>query len=168
MARKSLKSLKRSTDPWNLPNFHMTVVLVHVKRWKKFEGCKRKLSLVRHQTCIVPSRNHEPSSELLRFVRGVCPNFGQTCQIFYHIILVHDITSTKVSCVSDLFLFFGIKMPCHSMLNCVIAVRPICSEIPSNLLHMELNRTQVHEIWVFKPLWIAVAWRCSSNLNYGH
>ena len=76
-----------------------------------------------------------------------------------------DITSTKVSYISD---FFGIKMPCHSMLNCVIAVRPICLKIPSNLLHMELNRTQVHEIWVFKPLWLAVACTCSSNFNYGH
>ena len=58
----------------------MTVVLVHVKRREKFEGRKRKLSPVRHQTCIVPSRNQEPSSELLRFVRGVCPNVRQTCQ----------------------------------------------------------------------------------------
>ena len=83
-----LNVFKRSNDPWNFPNFHMTVVLVHVKHRKKFEGRKRKLSPVRHQTCIVPSRNHEPSSELLRFVRGVCPNFRQTCQFFYHIILV--------------------------------------------------------------------------------
>ena len=52
----------------------MTVVLV--------------LSPVRHQTCIVPSRNHEPSSELLQSVRSVCPNFRQTCQFLYHIILV--------------------------------------------------------------------------------
>ena len=44
-----------------------------------------------------------------------------------------------------IYLFFGIKMPCHSMLNCVIAVRPICLKIPSNLLHMELTRTQVHK-----------------------
>ena len=43
------------------------------------------------------------------------------------------------------FLFFGIKMPCHSMLNCVIAIRPICLKIPSNLLNMELHRTQVHK-----------------------
>ena len=49
---------------------------------EKNEGRKRKLSPVRHQTCIVPSRNHEPASELLRFVRGVCPNFRQTCQNF--------------------------------------------------------------------------------------
>ena len=88
MVRNHLNVFKRSSDPWNLPNFHMIVVLVHVKRRKKFAGRKRKLSPVRHQTCIVPSRNHEPSSELLRFVRGVCPNFRQTCQIFYHIILV--------------------------------------------------------------------------------
>ena len=83
-----LNVFRRSNDPWNLPNFHMTVVLVHVKHRKQFEGHKRKLSPVRHQTCIVPSRNHEPSSELLRFVRGVCPNVRQTCQFLYHIILV--------------------------------------------------------------------------------
>ena len=83
-----LKVFKRSNDPQNFPKFHIIVVVVHVRRRKKFEGRKRKLSPVRHQTCIVPSRNHEPSSELLRFVRGVCPNFRQTCQFLYHIILV--------------------------------------------------------------------------------
>ena len=45
-----------------------------------------------------------------------------------------------------LFLFLGIKMPCHSMHTyaCVHVVRPICLKIPSNLLHIELTRTQVH------------------------
>ena len=81
-----LNVFKRSNDPCNFPNFHMTVVLVHVKGRKKIEGRKRMLSPIRHQTCIVPSRNHETSSELLRFVRGVCPDFRQTCQFFYHII----------------------------------------------------------------------------------
>ena len=28
---------------------------------------------------------------------------------------------------------------------CVHVVRPICLNIPSNLLHMELTRTQVHK-----------------------
>ena len=124
----------------------MTVVLVHVKRRKNFEGRKRKLSPVRHQTCIVPSRNHEPSSELLRFVRGVCPNFRQTGQFFTTSSWWHDIKSSKVSCFSDHFLIFGIKMPWHSMHTyaCAHALRPICLKIPSNLLHMELTRTQVH------------------------
>ena len=83
-----LNVFKRSNDPSNFPKFHMIVVLVHVKCRKKIEGRKRKLSPIRHETCILPTRNHEPSSELLWFVRGVCPNFRQTYQFFYHIILV--------------------------------------------------------------------------------
>ena len=114
---------------------------------KKFQDRKRKQSPVRHQTCIVPSRNHEPSSELLRFVRGVFPNFRQRCQFFTTSSWWHDITSSKVSCFSDDFLFFGIKMPWHSMhvRACVHVVRPICLKIPSNLQHMKLTRTQVHK-----------------------
>ena len=170
MVRKNLNVFKRSNDPWNLPNFHMTVVLVHVKHTKEFEGHKRKLSLVRYQTCIVPSRKHEPSSELLRFVRGVCPNFRQTGQVFYHIILVtwHYINQGFMFFWS-FFYFFGIKMQYHSMHTyaCVHVVSPICLKIPSNLLCKELTRTQVH-IWFFKPFWLGVACRCSSNLNYGH
>src|SRR6266496_6694975 len=84
----------------------MTVVLVHYKHRKKIESRKRKLAPVRHQTCIVPSRNHEPFSELLWFLRGVCPNFRQTSQFFTTSSWWHDITSTKVSCVSDTFLIF--------------------------------------------------------------
>ena len=101
-----LNVFKRSNDPWYFPNFHMTVVLVHVTRTKKIEGRKRKLSPVRHQTCIVPSRNHEPSSELLRFVRGVCSDFRQTCQFFTTSSWWHDIKSSKVSCFSGHFLIF--------------------------------------------------------------
>ena len=33
---------------------------------------------------------------------------------------------------------------------CVHAVRPICLKIPSNLLHMELTRTQVHKYMIFQ------------------
>ena len=113
---------------------------------KKIEGHKRKLSPVHHQTSIVPSRNHETSSELLRFVRGVCPNFRQTGQFFTTSSWWHDITSSKVSCFSDHFLIFWNKnaMALHAC-TCVHAMRPICLKIPSNLLHMELTRTQVHK-----------------------
>ena len=46
-----------------------------------------------------------------------------------------------------IFLYFGIKMPCHSMHTYafVHVVRQICLKIPSSLLHMELTRTQVHK-----------------------
>ena len=93
----------------------MTFVLVHVRHRKKFEGRMRKLSPVRHQTCIIPSRNNEPSSELHWFVRGVCPNVRQIWQLFTTSSWWHDITSTKVSCFSVHFFIFGIKMQCHSL-----------------------------------------------------
>ena len=45
------------------------------------------------------------------------------------------------------FYCFGIKMPCHSMHTyaCVHVMRQICLKISSNLLHMELTRTQVRK-----------------------
>ena len=43
-----------------------------------------------------------------------------------------------------IFLFFGIKMPWHALHACAHALTQICLKIPSNLLHMELTRTQVH------------------------
>ena len=123
---------------------------------EKIEGCKRKLSPVCHQTCIVPSRNHEPSSELLWFVRGVCPNFRQTCQFLTTSSWWHHIKSSKVSCFSDNFFFFGMKMPWHSMHTyaCAHALRPICSKIPPNLLHMELTHTQVHRNMIFQAVMV--------------
>ena len=66
----------------------MTVLLVHVKCRRKFEGCKRKLYPVRHQTCIVPSRNPERSSELLRFARNLHESLSQFGQRNYRSMLV--------------------------------------------------------------------------------
>src|SRR3989337_3607845 len=103
----------------------MTVVLVHVKRRKKFEGRKRKLSPVRQQTCIVPSQNHEPSSELLRFVRSVCPNFVKHAKFFTTSSWWHDITSSKVSCVFDHFLIFW-NLNGMALRACVQVMTPIC------------------------------------------
>src|SRR5215216_7637573 len=99
----------------------MTVVLVHVKRRKKIEGRKRKLSPVRHQTRIVPSRNHEPSSELLRFVRGGVQTFVKQANFFTTSSWWHDITSSKVSCVSDIFLIFW-NLNAAALHACVHAV----------------------------------------------
>ena len=45
-----------------------------------------------------------------------------------------------------IFLVFWNLNAMDSILTYIIAVRPICLKIPSNLLHMELNGTQVHEI----------------------
>ena len=165
--KNHLNVFKRSNDPWNFPNFDMTVVLVHVKRRKKFEGRKRKLSPVRHQTCIVPSSNHEPSSELLRFVRGVFPNFRQTGQFFYHIILVawHYI---KQGFMFFWSFFIFLKLKCHG-------TPWMCPCRETNMFENSfyftahgINSHTSTQIWFFKPLWLAVACTCSSNLNYDH
>ena len=110
---------------------------------KKIEGHKRKLSPVRHQTCIVPFRNHEPSSELLRFLRGLCPTFVKHANFLPHHLGGMTLHQPRFHVFLIFFIFFGIEMPWHSM-N-VHAVRPIRLKIPSNLLHMELTRTRVHK-----------------------
>ena len=80
-------SLEGQMTPENLPNFHMTVVLVHVKRRKKLKAVRGSYLTFVIKHALFPSRNHEPSSELLRFMRGVRPNFRQASQFLYHIIL---------------------------------------------------------------------------------
>ena len=123
----------------------MTVVLVHVRRRKKLKAIRGSYLpfVIKHALFPLGTMNLLVSCSGLS---GVCvQTFVKHANFFTTSSWWHDIKSTKVSCVS-VFLFFGIKMPCHSMLNCVIAVRLICLKIPSNLLHMELNRTQVHKI----------------------
>ena len=145
----------------------MTVVLVHVKRREICEGCKRKLSPVRHQTCIVPSRNHEPSSELLRFVRGVCPNFRQASQFLYHIILV------ALHCIKQGLMFFWsffnfLELKCHGT-PCMCPCRE--TNMFENCFWFTAHGINSHtstQIWFFTPLWLALACRCSPNLNHGH
>ena len=144
-----LNVFKRSNDHWNFLNFHMTVVLVHVERRKKFEGRNRKLSPICHQTCILPSRNHEPSSELLRFVRGVCPNFCQTCQFFYNIILV------AWQYIKQGFMFFWsffifLELKCHGT-PCMCPCRE--TNMFENSFQFTAHGINSHtstQIWLFK------------------
>ena len=93
----------------------MTIVLVHVKRRKKIEGRKRKLSPVRQQTCIVPCRSHEPSSELLRFVRVCVQTFVKQANFLPHHLGGMTLNQARFHVFLIIFLFFGIKMPWHSM-----------------------------------------------------
>ena len=53
-----------------------------------------------------------------------------------------------------IFYFFGIKMPWHVPHACAHALTPICLKIPSNLLHMELTRTQVHKNMIFQTVMV--------------
>ena len=139
----------------------MTVSMSGHYTSKIFEGRKRKLSAIRRQTCIVPSRNHEPSSELLRFMRGVCANSHQASQFLYHIILVGwHYTKQGFKFFWWFFIFLELKChvtPCIHMHACAHVVWQICLKIPSNLLHMELTRTQVHKNMILQ---IVMVRRC--------
>ena len=119
-------------------------MVVHIRRRKKLKVVRGRYLpfVIKHALFPIGTASLLVSCSGLG---GVCvQTFVKHANFFTTSSWWHDITSTKVSCDS-IFLFFGIKMPYHSMLNCVIAVRPICLKIPSNLLHMELNHTQVHK-----------------------
>ena len=122
----------------------MTILLVHVKHRKNLKAVRGSYLpfVIKHALFPLGTTNLLASCSDLQ---GVCVRtFVKHDNFFTTSSWWHDITSTKVSCFSD--HFFGIKMPCHSMHTyaCVHVVRPICLKIPSNLLHMELTRTQVH------------------------
>ena len=135
-----------SNDPLNFPNFDMTVVLVHVNCRNFLKPIRGSclLFIIKHALFPLGTTSLLVSSSGLW---GVCvQTFVKHTNFFTTSSWWHDITSTKVSCVSDFFIF-GIKMPCHSMHTyaCVHVMRQICLKISSNLLHMELTRTQVHK-----------------------
>ena len=79
---------------------------------EKIKGRKRKLSPIRHQTCIVPSRNHEPSSELLRFVRGVCVQiFVKQASFLPHHL--GGMTLHQARFHVFLIIFYFLELKCH-------------------------------------------------------
>ena len=83
---------------------------------------------------------------------GVCvQTFVKRANFFTTSSWWHDITSSKVSCFSDHFLIFWNQNAMALQFN----------------VH-GINLHTSTQIWFFKPLWLAVACRCSSNLNYGH
>ena len=76
---------------------------------------------------------------------GLCvQTFFKHANFFYHIILVawHYI---KEGFTFSWSFFNFLELKCHGTPCSVHVMRPICLKIPSNLLHIELNRTQVHK-----------------------
>ena len=72
------------------------------------------------------------------------PNFRQTGQFLYHTILVALHYIKQGFMFPDHFFIFC-NYNAMALHACVHAVKSICLKIPSNLLHMELTRTQVHK-----------------------
>jgi hypothetical protein len=134
---------------------------------KKLQGHTTKRPPVRHQTCIVPSRNHLSSREMLRFVRGVCQNFHQSGQFFYHSILVpwHEIKQGLMYFWS--FLNF-LEFKSHGS-QCLCPSRDTnMFESSFQFIAQGINLHTRTQIWFSNTWWFAIACTCSSNLNYGH
>ena len=101
-----LNVLKRSTDPWNFPNFHIAVVWVHVIRRKYLKAVRGSyhLFIIKHALFPLGSTSLLVSCSGLR---GVCvQTFVTHANFFTTSSSWHDITSSKVSCFSDHFLIF--------------------------------------------------------------
>ena len=150
-----LNVFKRSNDPYNYPKFHITVVVVHVRRWKNFKTVRRSNLpfVIKHALFSLETANLLASCSDLW---GMCVHtFGKHANFFSTSSWWHDIKWSKVSCFSCHFLFFfGIKMPWHVLHACAHALRPICLKIPTNLLHMELTRTHVHKNMIFQTVMV--------------
>ena len=146
MAIKSLKCFQKVKWPLKFSKFSHDSYYQCTLHVEIFWSRKRKLSAVRHQTCIVPSRNHEPSSELLRFVRGVFPNVCQTWQFLYHTILVawHYINQGFMCFWSFFYVFNWNDMSFHAY----VCMCPCCE----TNTHMELTHTQVHKNMIFQTI----------------
>jgi hypothetical protein len=162
-----LNVFKRSNDPWNFPNFQMTVVLVHVNCrnfLKAIRGSYRPF-VIKHALFPLGTTSLLVSCSGLW---GVCvQTFVKHANFFTTSSWWHDITSSKVSCVSDLFFTFW-------NLN-AMALHALCHSRETNMFENScqftahgINSHTSTQIWFFKPLWLAIACRCSSNLNYGH
>ena len=98
-----LNVFKRSNDPWNFPNFHMTVVLVHVTRRNFLKAIRGSYLpfVIKHALSPLGTMSLLVSCSGLW---GVCvQTFVTHAKFFTTSSWWHDITSTKVSCVSEFF-----------------------------------------------------------------
>ena len=149
--------------------FSWQFVSMHITR-RNFLRARRGSYLsfvIKH--ALFTSRNHEPYSELLRFVRGVYPNFRQASQFLYHIIFVawHYI---KQGFMFSLSFFNFLEFKCHGT-PCMYMCPCRETNMFENSFYFTSHGINSHtstQIWFFKLLWLVVACTSSSNLNYGH
>jgi hypothetical protein len=145
----------------------MTVVLVQVKCrnfLKAIRGSYRPF-VIKHAlfplgtTCLLVRCSD--------FVRGVCQNFRQNGQFFYHSILMpfHDIKQGFMYFWSFLKL---LEFKSHGS-QCLCPSRDTnMFENSFQFTAQGINSHTSTQIWFSNPWWFAVACTCSSNLNYGH
>ena len=115
----------------------------------------------------VPSQNHEPSWEKLRFARTLYQNLFLFGQYFYPNMVVpwHDIHA-KFHDFQMCFGFIRILKPSFSMFSAEARLPDVWISFPFLAWDLEIHpRTHM---WFFNQLWCTGACACSSNLNYAH
>ena len=142
------------TGPRNSPKnthviFQPTLVHGNMCLYFKFELCTQRWH--------VPSQNHEPSWEKLRFARSLYQNLFLFGQIF---LPRHGTTITWQHAK-----FHDFKTKFLNVLD--RATMPRCL----NLILIFCMGVEIHprtQMWFFTQLWCTGACACSSNLNYAH
>ena len=114
----------------------------------------------------VPSRNHEPSWEKLRFARSLYQNLF----LFGHFLPGHGTTMTwHHAKFHDFQACFGFTRILKQSFSMFLA-EPRCPDvwISFPFLAWDLEIHPRTHMWFFKQLWCTGAYSCSSNLNYAH
>ena len=134
--------------------FQPTLVHGSMCLYFKFELCTQRWH--------VPSQNHEPSWEKLRFARNLYQNLFLFCNFFYHSMVVpwHDIHA-KFHDFQMCFGFTRILKPRFSMFS----AEPRCPDvlILFSFLAWDLEIHSRTQIWFFNQLWCTRACACSST-----
>ena len=139
-------SLKGQMTPEIFQIFTWEFVSVHVKRRKNLKAVRGSYLpfVIKHALFPLGTTSLLVSCSGLW---GVCvQTFVKQANCFTTSSWCHEITSSKVSCFFDHFLFFWNlnAMALHAC-TCVHVVRQICLKMPYNLLHMESTRIRVHK-----------------------
>ena len=144
----------------------MTVVLVHFK-CRLFLKAIRGIYLpfvIKHALFPLGTTNLLASCSGLW---GVCvqtfmkhANFFTTSLVAWHYI--------KQGFMCFWSFFYFLEFRCHGTPCMCLGRETNMFEFSFQFTAHGINSHTSTQIWFFKPLWLAIACRCSSNLDYGH
>ena len=163
MPRNPINVIKRPNELGIIPKFSMILLFGPICLCKKFKAGEGSVCMLfRTQRWNVPSWNHEPSWEKLRFARSLF-QFSQkiTTACWCHVMAPCQVSWFS----SDFRIYMNLKTKYLNVSNRPTMLR--CFKfIP--ILAWDLNIHPRTHIWFFNSFRCTGAWACSSNLNYAH
>ena len=111
-----LNVFKRSNDPWNFPNIHMIVVLVHATRRKILKAVRGRYLPFVIKHALFPLGTASLLVSYSSLWGGCLSKVLSNMPIFLpHHLGVMTLHQVRFHVFLIIFYFFGIKMPWHSM-----------------------------------------------------